>query len=415
MSQTRTSDDAVEIARRFDLQEPITARPFPGKGNIHGDTFLVTAGGREYILQRINQLVFTRPYSVMAAMMACVNAQREYIAEKPLPPGSVWTPITLVTAESGEPFLNEWLPEFAGVWRMMVRIPDTRTYLSLSEISDPAERLRIAEEAGKGLALYGDLTSAMDISGLENPLPGYRDTRNYYNQFKAVLAGCRTPEQAAQFLPTDPITLRGSELHFYLHIPDEEYARRMADPAVKRFVELALQNEPAAMRLAHAMQSGEIRTLAIHGDTKLDNFLFCSRTGRVKAMVDLDTIMPHTWLSDWGDMVRSLVNVAGEREPDMARVQVDMEIYRAVARGFLSTAKEVTPQEVALMVEAIQALALELGVRFLMDYLRGDSYFKPGEKDPPDVNRTRGMVQLTLFERLREREGEMRSVIEESR
>src|SRR5262249_16278870 len=155
---------------------------------------------------------------------------------------------------------------------------------------------------------------------------------------------------------------------FYLHIPDEEFARRMEDPEVKRFVALALENEPVAMRLADAMRSGEIRTLAIHGDTKLDNFLFCSRTGQVKALVDLDTIMPHTWLSDWGDMVRSLVNVAGEREPDMARVQVDMDIYRAVARGFLGTAKEVTEQEVALMVEAVQALALELGVRFLMDY-----------------------------------------------
>ena len=91
------------------------------------------------------------------------------------------------------------------------------------------------------------------------------------------------------------------------------------------------------------MESGRIRRLAIHGDTKLDNFLFSTRTGRVKALVDLDTIMPHTWLADWGDMVRSLVNVAGEKERDLSRVRVDMDVYRAVARGFLATAREVTP------------------------------------------------------------------------
>ena len=165
------------------------------------------------------------------------------------------------------------------------------------------------------------------------------------------------------------------------------------------------------MSLLEGMDAGRIRRLAIHGDTKLDNFLFSTRTGRVKALVDLDTIMPHTWLADWGDMVRSLVNVAGEKERDLARVQVDMDIYRAVARGFLSAAREVTPAEVELMVDAVEIIALELGLRFLTDYLRGDSYFKLGPADPPDLNRVRAMAQLTLFRRLRERADEARRFI----
>jgi Ser/Thr protein kinase RdoA (MazF antagonist) len=140
--------------------------------------------------------------------------------------------------------------------------------------------------------------------------------------------------------------------------------------------------------------------VAIHGDTKLDNFLFSGETGRVKAMVDLDTIMPHTWLADWGDMVRSLVNVAGERERDLRRVVVDMDIYRALARGFLRTARKVTPAEVELMADAVEIIALELGTRFMTDHLRGDTYFKLSPTDPPDLNKVRGMAQLTLFERL---------------
>jgi len=154
------------------------------------------------------------------------------------------------------------------------------------------------------------------------------------------------------------------------------------------------------MTLLEDMRLGRIRTVAIHGDTKLDNFLFSTRTGRAKALVDLDTIMPHTWLVDWGDMVRSLANVAGEKEPNLDRVRVDLDIYQAVARGFLRSARNVRPEEIERMVAAVQIIALELGTRFLADYLRGDTYFKLGPADPPDLNKTRAMVQLTLFQRL---------------
>ena len=109
------------------------------------------------------------------------------------------------------------------------------------------------------------------------------------------------------------------------------------------------------------------------------------------------------------------MNVAGEKERDLSRVRVDMDVFRAVARGFLSTAREVTPAEVDLMVDAPQIIALELGLRFLTDYLRGDSYFKLGPADPPDLNRVRAMAQLALFRRLRESADEARRFIEDLR
>jgi N-acetylhexosamine 1-kinase len=151
------------------------------------------------------------------------------------------------------------------------------------------------------------------------------------------------------------------------------------------------------------MESGQIRTVAIHGDTKLDNFLFSTRNGFAKALVDLDTIMPHSWLADWGDMVRSLSNLAGEKEANLSKVQVDTEIFDALARGFLTAARKVTQAEIDLMVDAVKILALELGIRFLADYLRGDSYFGLGPTDLPDLNKRRAMVQLTLFERLQKK------------
>jgi hypothetical protein len=404
-----------DIARQFAVPEPITVLDFPDKGNINQHTFLILAGdpleSRQFLLQRINQLVFTRPRRVMAAMMASIEAQNATLARDSREDVGDWTAITLIPTRDGRPYLELQDERGLTFWRLMERIPDCRTFKSLGEVLEPAHRLRLAAEAGRGLALYGRLTADMDASGLSSPLPGYRDTRLYYNQILSVLAGNRTMEQAFEFLPVDPVLRHSTEHHFVLHLSEEEFRRRAEDPSVRECIDTALACESFGLTLADAMASGRIRTVAIHGDTKLDNFLFCSRTSRVKAVVDLDTIMPHTWLSDWGDMVRSLTNVAGEKERDLSRVGVDMEVFEAIARGFLEAAGPLPEAEVALMADAVQILTLELGIRFLADYLRGDSYFRLGPEDAPDLNRVRALVQFTLFNRMRERQAQMRAII----
>jgi hypothetical protein len=406
---------ASRLASCFHLSRPVEVYDFPEKGNINQHTFVVCAGRgtpREYLLQRINERVFTRPRSVMRAMIASIDAQMASLAERHLASGDEWEPIALVETSGGLPYLDVENLRGPSCWRLMVKIPESRTYKSLGEIADEGERLRIAGEAGRGLALYGDLTCRMATDGLENPLPGYRDTRLYFNQLRSVLAGHRTPADAVGLLPTDPTVRHSAGEHFLVHLAEPEYRRRVDDPEIRRWTDLVRAEEAYGVTLLEGMESGRIRRVAIHGDTKLDNFLFSTRTGRAKALVDLDTIMPHTWLADWGDMVRSLVNVAGEKERDLSRVRVDMDVYRAVARGFLSTAREVTPAEVDLMADAPQIIALELGLRFLTDYLRGDSYFKLGPADPPDLNRARAMAQLTLFLRFRECRDEARRFID---
>jgi N-acetylhexosamine 1-kinase len=406
---------ASRLCSRFRLAHPVEAHDFPEKGNINQHTFLVLAGRSrpsEYLLQRINDRVFTRPRSVMRAMIASIEAQRASIDAGRLSRGEEWETISLVDTRDGHAYLEAENHRGYACWRLMVKIPESRTYKSLGEIADPAERLRVAGEAGRGLAIYGDFTCRMPTDALENPLPGYRDTRLYYRQLRSVLAGHRTPEAAADLIPADAALRHSTGEHFLVHLEEAERRRRAEDPGFRPYIDLVLEQERFAITLLEGMESGRIRKVAIHGDTKLDNFLFSTRTGRVKALVDLDTIMPHSWLADWGDMVRSLVNVAGEKERDLSRVRVDMDVFRAVARGFLSSAREVTPAEVDLMVEAPQIIALELGLRFLADYLRGDSYFKLGPADPPDLNRARAMVQLTLFRRLRESAGEARRFVE---
>jgi hypothetical protein len=414
-----TLGQARQIASRFDLPGEPEAFDFPEKGNINRETFLIVtaqAGHRnEYILQMLNPDVFTRPQSVMEAMVSCIQAQQRAVSTGMLRKGEEWEPVRLIPTREGGMYLE--VPDRTGpkCWRMMRKISNARSYRSLREIPDAMQRFEVAEQAGKGLALFGILTASMDVSAIGSPLPGYRDTSLYYDQLASVLKGCRTIEDAAQWLPVDPVLRQSTEPHFLLHISPEEYRSRLKDPQTKRLAAVAMEQKSFAVVLLDELRSGNLRKVAVHGDTKLDNFLFSTRTGKVKALVDLDTIMPHTWLTDWGDLARSLVNVAGERERDPDKIEVDLEIFRALARGFLEFAHPMTGREINLMVDAAQIMALELGVRFLADYLRGDSYFKISADEPRDLNKVRAMVQFSVFEKLRGHADSAKRYIQELR
>jgi hypothetical protein len=406
--QDYTTADINWVVQQFAVEGDLQIAPFPGRGNINLHTYEVIAGEREYLLQKVNSDVFAMPYRVMNGMISSITAQRESLAVNPI---DGWEAIELVPTLQGKAFLDLTDEHGWSVWRLMVRIPNSRSYKSLSEVESREEQLRLASEMGRGLAIYSDLTSCIKPAGVEGSLPGYRDTGLYYRQFHSVMAGNRTMGDAAALLPDDPILRTSTGPHFLVGCSSKEANERKSDPELAPFIALVEEQEPFAMGLWTAIAQGRIRQTLIHGDTKIENFLFDSETGNVKALVDLDTIMSFTWLADWGDMLRSLVNVAGEKETDLGKVNVDTEVYRAVTEGFLSTATEVTSQEVSMMVSAVQVIALELGLRFLTDYLKGDTYFQLGEGDPADLNKTRAMVQLTLYRRLAEFGPEAEAII----
>jgi hypothetical protein len=412
------STQAHEIASLFALPSPFEVSDFAEKGNINRQTYLVVAGPpqepTEYILQLLNPVIFTQPRRVMEAMILCLEAQEKMAAEIRLNGREEWETIRLIPTRDGKPYLTLENGEEIQCWRMMARISNARSYKNLHQIADPAFRLKIAGQAGRGLALFSALTAGMDPAQISGSLPGYRDTGLYYNQLHSALAGNRTAAEASMYLPEDPVLRKATGPHFLIHLSDTEHERRQNDPRVRRAIELALEQKQFAMKLANGLATGELRRRIVHGDTKLENFLFAVNSGNVRALVDMDTIMPHTWLSDWGDTMRSLVNPAGERETDLTKVQIDLEVFRAAAHGFLSSAHNIALDEIALMADAIQIMALELGVRFLADYLRGDTYFMLGPSEPPDLNKTRALVQFCLFEELRNNNGRLNQILRNS-
>lgn len=394
-------DVARLIASQFQISEVTHVQRFAERGNINLHTFAVTTTDGEYLLQRLNNTVFAYPERVMQAMQAWTETQRQALADYPV---QTWHPITLVPTKDGLPCLDLSIGGVRGVWRLMVRIPDSVSFKSLSELPTREQQLALAHQVGRGLAISADLTCTIEASNLKSSLPGYRDTHGYYAQFESILGGHRELDAVNDNLPADPDVRKGTEALYILdsHLGDAEAQNRRLDPELRPYLELLEQEKSQALTIADGVREGWLRATAIHGDTKIENFLFDRTTLEVKSLVDLDTIIPYTWLADWGDCLRSLCNVAGEKTTDLNSVQVDQDVYEAVATGFFSVSRNARPEEIALMADAVEIITLELGLRFLTDYLRGDNYFGLGENDPADLNKTRAIVQLTLYQRLRD-------------
>jgi thiamine kinase-like enzyme len=149
-----------------------------------------------------------------------------------------------------------------------------------------------------------------------------------------------------------------------------------------------------------------------HNDTKINNVLLDERTGKAICVIDLETAMPGLAPFDFGDMVRTMTCRAAEDERDLKLVRMEMEMFEAIARGYLSVAGGfLTGAETQALAEAGRVITLEQGIRFLTDYLEGDRYFKVHRAGQ---NLDRARVQFRLVESLEEQAGAIKRVLEAS-
>ena len=141
--------------------------------------------------------------------------------------------------------------------------------------------------------------------------------------------------------------------------------------------------------------NAELPKRAVHFDAKISNFLFDKKTGKAKAIIDLDTLMPGTVLSDIGDMIRTYSNVLGEESQAIALVNADTEIIEHIIAGFLSACGNIlNDEEKDNLAFSGKALTLIQCIRFLTDYLNNDSYYKTAY---PEQNLVRTQNQWALY------------------
>lgn len=319
-----------------------------GSGLIN-DTYLVVTPGAEpdYVLQRINHNIFRDVEGLHENIRIVTDHIRKKLAESGVSDTSRKCLRFLSDKSSGK------LYHFDGedYWRVSEFIPDTETRETLTP-----ENARIT-----GIA-FGDFESMLadlDVP-LKETIPDFHNMEFRIWQFEEAVKADRAGRV--------------------------EGVRPLIDEL------LSMKEDFTLPERLH--REGKLPKRICHCDTKLSNILF-NTDGSVACVIDLDTVMPSFIFSDYGDFLRSAANKGREDDPDLDKVEFDMEIYRSFTDGYLSTAEKfLTPLERKLLPHAPARFAYMQAIRFLTDYLDGDLYYKT---EYPDHNLVRARAQHKLL------------------
>ena len=163
-------------------------------------------------------------------------------------------------------------------------------------------------------------------------------------------------------------------------------------------------------KITEALESGRIPTRICHNDCNLNNILFDKESHLPVAIIDLDTVMPSSPLYDFGDSMRIGTNTAKDDEKDLSKVSCNLEYYEMYARGYLESCGDIlTKEELKLLPYAALIITSEDGIRFLMDHINGDTYYRI---DYPGQNLDRARTQLTLLADMEKKMPEIRRILQ---
>jgi Ser/Thr protein kinase RdoA (MazF antagonist) len=162
--------------------------------------------------------------------------------------------------------------------------------------------------------------------------------------------------------------------------------------------------------LVEGLEQGILPERVTHNDTKFNNVMLDSQTGKAICVVDLDTVMPGLALYDFGDAIRSITNTAEEDERDLSKVHFDLGTFRIFTNGYAAaTRKILTEKEIELLPFSAKLITMEIGMRFLTDHLDGDNYFKVHH---PGHNLDRCRTQFRLVEEMEEQMDAMTEIVD---
>jgi aminoglycoside phosphotransferase (APT) family kinase protein len=357
----RGISDHFEIRGRF--QE---GRPYGG-GHIN-DTILLThrldGCPVRTILQRVNHHVFKEPAKVMDNIGRVTRHLRQRLAAEGCQDLSRRV-LTLIPTRDGTSSYQD--PE-GNTWRVFVYIEDTVT-VEVPQSLDPI--FQAAKAFGRFLSLLSDLPAPP----LHETIVRFHDGMRRHRSFQEVVAAD----------PCGRVALVSSEIAYV-----EAHAAILSLPA-----ELLAQ--------------GRIPVRVTHNDTKVNNVLLDAATGEGLAVIDLDTVMPGLVLYDVGDIVRTAAGTATEDEPDLSKVDLRLDRFQSIAAGFLAGAGcALNHCEVEHLAVAGQFMTFSQAVRFLTDYLQGDTYYKIHR---PEHNLDRCRTQFRLVQHMIDRQDQMEEIV----
>lgn len=329
-----------------------------GAGNIN-DTYLVHSADGAFVLQRINSRVFSYPLRLIDNFEKITNHLRKKASPRS-PRIRVASPVKTLAGFSH--YIDQW----GDCWRAQSYISH-RSKLVLSSGQE-------AHQVGVILAAFHSQLRDLGDSVLEDPLPGFHDLPLYLQSFDTVV---------------DKMSRKkGAELNYCLEFV-EQYRGR-------------------ATILKGARDAGVLKCQPVHGDPKLDNFLFNDRN-ECFGLLDLDTVAMGLVHHDLGDCLRSCCNQAGEVGGDTSKVTFNLQICRLLLDGYFSIIRDMGQQQRQYIYDGVLLICFELGLRFLTDYLDGNQYFKVRQEDD---NLFKAVTQFRLTADVAGKETAIRNLVE---
>lgn len=346
MVEKNLAERAMEAVSHFGVSGvKETPRPW-GSGHIN-DTFLVE-GDKRYILQRMNRNIFTKPLEVMENIIGVTTFLREKI--KKAGGDELRETLTVIFTDDGK---QAYLDEQGDYWRLYHMIEDAVSY-------DRVEKEQDFYESALAFGNFQQLLADYPAETLHETIPGFHDTKARYQVFlKAV---------------------------------EEDVCGRAKD--VPEEISFFKERQDVACALGDMLAEGKLPLRVTHNDTKLNNIMMDEKTGKGVCVIDLDTVMPGLAVHDFGDAIRFGASTAAEDEQDLSKVSCDLHLFELYTKGFLEGCQgSLTEEEVAMLPMGAKVMTFECGMRFLTDYLQGDTYFKI-HREGHNLDRCRTQMKL---------------------
>lgn len=358
-----------KILNNYNIDGELISVEQNNSGNINKTyiaTFLNNGEYKKYLVQKINTNVFPEPYKLMSNIEKVTKfIKKEQLKQK----DNEHKTLDVIKTNKNE---------------LLCEVGEDKEYYRIYEFIENAiaynysTDYEIVKKTGEAFGNFQKMLSNYPMNQLEETIKDFHNTKK-----------------------------RLQQLYKDIKIDSKNRATEVAELIV-----FILKREDICGMIIDKLETGEIPLRVTHNDTKVNNVLMNKETKDYLAVIDLDTVMPGSLLFDYGDGIRSTASNAKEDETELSKVYINLDLFEAYTDGYMSEmADNLTDEEIALMGESIRIITLELGIRFLNDYINGDTYFKI-EYDKHNLDRA--INQLALVKNIEDNLDYINSYIYES-